>query len=131
MLLHGVTVQKAGFCVSCCHICCHVAGTCVPVDLWHGGVYNAGMEIDRGKLIDLLGSRKKYLRGHYDIVASGLSALGFIGSVLASGVMNSCAVTKIIIAATAAGYVSMFVFSLVNGTYSADRLLSEICPAGE
>ena len=85
------------------------------------------MEIDRGKLLDLLKRRAKYIRGHMDTVLAGLAMLSFIISVILSGIKNAGIVTKAIVALTAAGYAALFVWSLFHNHYSIETLFREIC----
>lgn len=89
--------------------------------------YDRVMDIDRGKLLDLLKRRAKYIRGHADTILSGLAMISFIISAFLSGIGNAGVVTKAIVAFTAAGYAAMFVWSLLYNHYSIETLFREIC----
>lgn len=89
--------------------------------------YHNGMEVDRGKLLDLLKRRAKYIRGNFDTVLSGIAMLSFIISVIFSGIQTAGIVTQSLVALTAVGYVAVFVWSIYHNRYSVETLFREIC----
>lgn len=89
--------------------------------------YHKEMEIDKGKLLDLLNSRSKYIRGHMDTVLAGLAMLSFIISVILSGIGSSGIVTKVLVGLTATGYAAVFAWSILHNRYSIETLFREIC----
>ena len=84
------------------------------------------MNIDDGKLLDLLHKRKKHIKSHRDIIESALALASYIVSVLLSGILSADIKIKIAVAVLGFVYLLIFLASLYGTNYSAESLFNDI-----
>ena len=84
------------------------------------------MNIDDGKLLDLLHNRKKHIKTRKDVIESALALASYIVSVLLSGILTADIRIKIAVGLLGLVYLALFFASLHGTRYSVEELFADI-----
>lgn len=88
------------------------------------------MDIDEGKLQDLLHQRKRYIKTNSDVIASALALGAYVVTIILSDVNSLDLYKKIVVIAMALVYVVLFIKSIFNSRYSVEAFLKDITDCG-
>ncbi|MBO6131049.1 MAG: hypothetical protein J6P28_03675 [Treponema sp.] len=87
------------------------------------------MEIDKGKLLDLLKNRAKYVRNRRDVAEGVFCLIGYIITVVIAykDIIRAAVWQKVVIAFVGCLYLLVLLHSVFTGKYSVETLFREIC----
>lgn len=84
------------------------------------------MNIDEGKLQDLLHQRKQYIRTSGDVVASAIALGGYIVTIILADIGKLALWAKIVVAVMGLVYIALLVRSIYSSRYSVEAFFKDI-----
>ena len=89
------------------------------------------MNIEEGKLQDILFRRKIHIKSYGTIIEAALAFLSYIASILLSGVLSADSKMKIAVAIITLAYSLVFFLSIRGSRYSVQELYNDILSAAD
>ncbi|MCR4823602.1 MAG: hypothetical protein K5873_12100 [Treponema sp.] len=88
------------------------------------------MDIDEGKLQDLLHQRKRYIKSNADVIASALALGAYIVTIVLADISSVALYKKLLVFAMALVYLAILIKSIFNSRYSVEAFLKDITDCG-
>lgn len=89
------------------------------------------MNINEGKLQDILSRRKSHIKSHATIVEASFAFLSYIVSILLSGVLSADTKMKVAVGIITIAYIVVFYLSIRGSKYSVQELYNDIVSAAD
>lgn len=89
------------------------------------------MNINEGKLQDILSRRKSHIKSHATIVEASFAFLSYIVSILLSGVLSADTKMKVAVGIITIAYIVIFYLSIRGSKYSVQELYNDIVSAAD